>query len=533
MIDPELLEKFYTKVFSVPRKRITVSIALVTIVIASYLNGTSSKIFFVERYFFVGLSILISLMLVSRFLVSAFNSRRLFFLALFFLIFTEFFDFLAVQTGNEEIIVVAPASSAFIISTVLFFTSKRFSFFAPLAILLLVYPAAFLFSYQANHRFLAYLITSLAGIGMSFLFLKYLDKKFGRVEILPLLKKFLWYWLTNEEDELEREFEKYSKEFEGKYAKVKIGDVVLHAANVHPGPLRNLGGSKLVKKVMTKKKNVFLHAASMHSENPISVKELEKLVDKENYEEVKAKKPYRIEGKRFWVKVYPFSDFSLVIVHGKNYMDDLPFELQAVAEKVYGNCVLIDSHSCYGKELGVEDILEIEELFKAKESEEAELSYHYDELFVETESICSKVAVLLLNYSGEKHAIVVFDSNNVSCHVRNEVLKIFEERGYDADVLSTDNHEKTGVSPRKSYKAVGEEEKFLLEFFKKVLEEASFEKAHPQVMVEKFRVKVMGREFFEDLERAFKEIGEKAMYLFFFLMFLNPLLAYVLARIII
>ncbi len=533
MIDPELLEKFYTKVFSVPRKRITVSIALVTIAIASYLNGTTSKVFFVERYFFIGLSILVSLLLTSKFLTSAFNSRRLFFLALFFLIFTEFFDFLAVKTGNEEIIVVAPASSAFIISTVLYFTSKRFSFLAPLAILLLVYPAAYLFSYQAEHRFFAYLSTSLLGIFTSFIFLKYLDKKFGRVEVLPLLKAFLWYWLTNDSKELLREFERCSTEFEGKYVKVKIGDVVLHAANIHPGPLRDLGGSKFVRTVMAKERNVFLHAASMHSENPISLKELEDFVSFEEFERVEVRKPYKVEGENFWVKVYPFSNFSLVIVHGKKYMDDLPFELQNVAEKVYGNCILIDSHSCHGRELGVEDVLEIGRLFKKVDTNVCDLSYFYDELFVETESICSKVSVLLLDYSGEKHALVVFDSNNVSCDLRNEIIELFERKGFDVDVLSTDNHEKTGVSPRKSYKAVGGEDRFVLQFLKSALERAKFERGEVGLFVRNFKTRVMGREFFENLERAFREVGERAMYLFFLLMFLNPLAALLLASLII
>lgn len=530
MIDPEVLEKFYTKVFSVPRKRISAGIGIVTILIASYLNGISSRTFFAERYFFVGLSILALLLLASKFMESAFTSRRLFFLALFFLIFTEIFDFIAIKTGREEIIVVAPASSAFLISTVLYLTSRRPSFLGTFVLLLALYPITYVFSFRAEHRFLAYLISSLAGVLASKLFLKYLDKRFGIVEVLPLFKSFLWFWLTGDSRDIVREFDKYGEDFEGRFVKLRVGDVTIHVANVHPGPLRMLGGSKLVKEIMSRERNVFFHAASMHSENPIDVREIERLIDEDEFVKVTPRRPYRVEGKRFWLKVYPFGDFSFVIVHGREYMDDLPFEIQGLAESVFGDCILIDSHSCHGRELEVRDILEIVELFKKKSSEETHLRYFYDEIYFETEAICSKVSVLLLDYSGDKHAIVVFDSNNVTCKLRNEIVSLFSREGYDVDVLSTDNHEKTGVSPRKGYRAAGDKEReVVIDFLKKAIRSARFSEAECYLSVKTFRTRVMGEQFFKDLEKAFREIGEKAMYSFLALMVLNPLLAYLLA----
>ncbi|MFP3947080.1 MAG: hypothetical protein ACLFVI_09285, partial [Archaeoglobaceae archaeon] len=65
MIDNHSMERFYSKMFTTPEKRISVTIGLVTITLASIINGITSEVFFAQRYFFIGLFVIICF-LISR-----------------------------------------------------------------------------------------------------------------------------------------------------------------------------------------------------------------------------------------------------------------------------------------------------------------------------------------------------------------------------------------------------------------------------------------------------------------------------------
>ena len=546
MIDRELLERFYTKIFSIPKKRLSVAIGIISIILASILNGIAGKAFFAQRYFFIGLAFIIALFILRPVVGAAYNSRRIFFLSLILLIGVEVFDFIVIHLSAFDLIVVAPASLTFFLVLVLYFTSRAqywHILLASILMLLLVYPVNHFYSFQAPHRLTAYLIAVLAGALFSFTYMHYIDRNIGGIAIKELLRGFILFWLTSDASHFEKELEKYGVEKKGAVRCLSIEDVRIVSSTFHPGPIRNIGGGSLVASFL-ERYDMYLHSASKHEDNPVSGEEVRKIVSSAMCGELRLApfKPFSIEGKRYRLHVFPFDHATLLILDGKHATDDLPSGLNDVAGKYFTNPVLCEAHNCHveGFEVSAEDILEIEELFERAselESEEARLEYTFHSTGAESQSLCGHISFLLLKYSSnsgesensEKYGILLLDSNNVERELKQKIEEFGNERGVRIIVASTDNHAKTGVSPKIGYKPAGLDDwgtvrDFLEEALEKEVKRAEKIGYGSNEVV----ARVMGRRFFESVERAFREIGETAIYLFLILSSLNVVLTILL-----
>jgi|Deesub1362A_J573_1020465.scaffolds.fasta_scaffold00308_8 putative membrane protein len=560
MIDQELIEKFYSKFFTIPRKRITVSIGLATIALASLLNGTVSKSFFAQRYLFIGLGLIICIFIAAFALKMALNSRRIFFLSLFILIFVEIFDFIVIHIiNNFNLIIMAPATMAAGLTLILFFTSESSEIRTAIisaSILIAIYPVNFIFSFEAPHRFLSYFITIIVGIFFAFLFVKYIDRNYGGINIKKILRSFLLFWLTSEPSYFEKELFKTSLNKKGWVRCLKVGDVRLVSTSFHPGPLRNIGGAMLVGKILnTIENSIYLHSPAKHDSNPTSAADVEKIVEALNCEfpdefsnKTAPYKPIEVEGEKFTLKIFPFDGVKLLFISGRKAIDDIPEDVYRLAEEILGECMIVDCHNCHKSnyEVTSEDLVEIKELVEKASKHELRriknLRYFFFKRKIETANTCGHIAMLLLDYDGERHALLMLDGNNVDCSFKNELESFFFENGYKGIITSTDNHAKTAISPKVGYMPVGSdraEREAILDFIGDCIRngirdiKAEFREVDEIGYSKKeVEVKVMGNNFFKYIERAFQEIGEKAMYLFFAVIILQLAVSILLGNLI-
>ncbi len=539
MVDTELLERFYSKIFTTPKKRITVTLGFITIALASILNGTVSKSFFAKRYFFVGLVVVMVLLLISRFIHLAFNSRRTFFLALLILIFIEVFDFFAIHLGHFELIVLSPASLSTLLTLVLYFTSKEdMKRIVPAVffLLFLIYPVDYIFSFNAPHRMLSYAISSVFGVILAVAYVRYLDRNFEGINIKEMLKSFILFWLTSNPDEFEEKLRKVGVKHRGFVKCLEINrEFRFINTAFHPGPMRNVGGAKLVGEVLKEKGNVYLHSATKHELNPSSERDVKEIVKSIycNCKKCLAEKPFKIEGKVYTLYCFPFDCVKLLILSGKSVTDDLPPFLNEYAEKLMGEVILCECHNAYGEfvkvDKAVEDVTKLIEKASRIKSERVEMECCFSEIKLETDDVCGYVKAVLLNY-GKKYCILMVDGNNMLLSFRKELERVAEEKGVELIVLTTDNHSKTGISPKVGYKPVGSDrrDRKIIEFLKDFLSKNTHGVTDIRYGRRDVEVVVMGKKFFEGIEKGFRELGEKALYLFWTMIFAEMLLTAIL-----
>ncbi len=539
MIDQNILEKFYSKIFSVPKKRVSIAIGLTTIILASYLNGISGKSFFAMRYFFIGLALITLLILAGKVMRSGFNSRRIFFFALFMLILIEIADVITIHLIDPELIVVSPSAIAFILTIGLYFTSERFNYFAPLMVLALLYPIDYFFSFSVPHRSVAYALSSVSGVFLGYIFISFLSGRAGNIVVADILRDFVLYWLKGDSKIFERRLKLYSRMSSGKVFSIKLNEKSIFVPEFHPGPFRDVGGSKLVKLAL-QKHDMFLHGVSGHDKNPTTTEDVMRILNTEmDSQECSPLKPYSVHGKKFWVKIYPFECFSLIIIHGKDKMDDLPSQVREYAETFFVNPVVVDAHSAYEErfEMSPADMAEIYSLIRKageiKPEKVEDFRICFRSMDVENERLCGKLSILLMKFDGEKHGILMVDSNNMRTELRDWIIEIAKKEKIELDVVTTDNHSKTGVSPKIGYEPSDMRDAEIIQNFLEDSFRCNFENAKVIFGGGEASVMVMGEEFFRDIETAFKKYGEKGIYLFGVFSCLNYITAFALSSIII
>ena len=520
MIDPNLIEKLSSKIFTVPKKRVSASIGLLSIILATYLNGVP---FF--RYISIGVALLALLLIAGKAMDSGFNGKRIFFFALFLLTLIELVDFIAVHLLDRGIIILSPTAVGFVLSVVLYFTSERFNFLIPFLIVLSLFPLN-----GTLDGFGIYAVSASIGILLSYPFIKFFNRNVGRINVAEITRSVALCWLDNPKI-FERMLSKLSERRCGRVFLIKANDVKIFAPEFHPGPFRDVGGSKLVEESL-KRYDMFLHAVSDHTSNPATEEDVRKIVDNVfDFVEAKPKKPFCVEGEKFRLKVYPFDRFNLLIIHGKEAIDDLPSKIRELAEDFFHNPIVVDAHNAHknGYVLSTSDILELYTLFKRASkirTDFCHLEIYFERENYSSETVCGNVSFLLMRFDGEEHGILMVDSNNMEVDLRNELEKLSR---INLDIVTTDNHLKTGVSPRVGYKPAGKKDfEFLSSFLRKCLENAKFDKAKVLFGFKDVCVNVMGEKFFRESEEILRKFGERSLYLFFLLSFLNGLISLLL-----
>jgi putative membrane protein len=226
-----------------------------------------------------------------------------------------------------------------------------------------------------------------------------------------------------------------------------------------------------------------------------------------------------LEGRNYILKVFPFESVNLLIFSGKNATDDMSIILNEKAEMYFGQSILVEAHNAYSKDFEVSKyFFELEELLKnasLTSTPACKLQYSFFKEKVETGNICGYLALLLLKYSESLHGVLMLDGNNIDKNFRDELERFCKEKGIEITVISTDNHSRTAISPKISYKPIGDKEdrKAVYEFLEKALKNLKFEEAVVGYSKSELTAKVMGREFFKEVEKAFMVLGEKSLYL--------------------
>ena len=543
-MDQSVFERMYSKVFTIPKKRISATLGIITIVFASLQYGLARE-FFARRYIALGLILIILILILGRTIRLAFNGRRTFFLALLILISIEIFDFIAFHFGTPYLISLTPALISSFLTIILYFLSEASEdrvYAVSLIMILLIYPFNYRYSFDAPSRLDFYILTftyifiASVGVFLGYLYIRFLDRDFG-FNLKDLLRSFTLSWLTSNPAYVEKEFDGTGMIKKGWIRCLSIGDVKIISDSFHPGPFGNVGGAKLVKRILDMGNTMYLHSASTHGENIVSGEEAEKLMDSItcNCKELRAMKPYEVESKKFKITVFPFDSFRLMIVSGKNAIDDIPPEVQEFADK-FGDVLVCDGHNSYKKGYDVtpDEVEEIKSLIEKAtgiETEESTVMYSFSKRKVDTTNICRYLALLILDYEGEKYAVFMIDSNNIEKTFRLRVERFLEDKKVKAIVISPDDHAKTGILPKVGYEPAGADKsdvRAVFDFLKGIDFKNVKEKGKISYCKKDVKAKVIGSAFFENLERAVIQMGGKAMFLFFLIIFLQLTIAVIL-----
>lgn len=339
------------------------------------------------------------------------------------------------------------------------------------------------------------------GIFLGILFIFLMNKEFYGYNLRECFKSFLLSWLTNDPKYFEKVLIDRAVEVEGIVRCLNIGRARIVTTSFHPGPLRNIGGAKLVEMINSLENTFYLHSPTDHSLNPASVRDVMKIVSSIKCSEKKLNpmKPFEIDGENYILTVFPFDKLRLIFVSGKECIDDLPREINV------RDAIIIDAHNAHCKkfEPNVDELKSLIERSLNIETEYCNLRYFFKKFDIETNSICGSFTILVLDYNFEKFAIIVFDGNNVKLEFRKEIERFCKERGFKAIVVSTDNHSKTVITTKFTYLPVGSDDRDRVVF--KYLEECLNKKTEECEVFfgeKKVSVKVVGENFCKFVDRA-------------------------------
>ncbi|MEM0214613.1 MAG: DUF2070 family protein [Archaeoglobaceae archaeon] len=435
-----------------------------------------------------------------------FNLKRVLFLSIL----------VAVLSFSSFIISGSFSGSFFLFLAVIYFCSERG--FIPAVLVsaipfLIVEPSSFFVIFISSVLF--------------YIYLKLMDVKIKNSTMREFVESFVRFWLTNEPRYAEEILIKNSEVFSGRVRCIKINEFKLISTDFHPGPFRNVGGAKLVDSLGLPE-GVYLHSPSSHERNPVSKEEVEKIRSALNFDwiEIFPFRPFELESDNFKVFCLPFDKIKLIFVSGKKRLDDF-----VINSKNF----VVDCHNAnFFGDLTIDEIKEIEKLVRIAENTNSEpISEVYGafiKINAETESISRYVSAILLDYGFVRYVIVVFDSNNVLPEFREIVEKKFLEIGFKAVVCSTDNHAKTGINIKESYKPAGAvaEDSELLKILLERCKNPEYEKLSFSYGESVVSVKVLG-----SLKDKIEEVANKAgryVYLFFIFVFISWLLAIMIPK---
>lgn len=465
-------ERIYKKLFKIPEEKKLIPAFFALLLVMSLLDF--SAILFTAL---VLVTIVISIKLIGL----KFNTRRVLFLTMLI----SLLGFVSLKAFGSF------SGSFFLLLTVFHFCSER-----GLLPSVLVSSIPFLIL----EPFSAPII--MISAFLFFLYLRSLNWGLD-LNLREYVESFVRFWLTNDPRALERTLAKDSELFEGRVRCMKIGDVKLISTDFHPGPFRNLGGSKLIE-LIDSPDSLYLHSPSTHTRDPATEEDV--MIIKNalrcSSEKIVAMKPFTIEGKNFSVFCFPFDKIKLLFVSGKKRIDDFI---------VNSPNFVVDCHNAnfYGElsEEEVEEIAELVDRAEKIESERTDLKYGFLKIYFSSDSIVNYVAVLLLDYGTAKFAIVVFDSNNVELEFREKVEQKFSQIGYKTIVCSTDNHLKTGTKVRESYKPAGacREDYEVLDKLLEKCKKLELTKAELSYSETKVEVRVLGK-----ILETLKKVEERA-----------------------
>lgn len=371
------------------------------------------------------------------------------------------------------------------------------------------------------------IFTLVISAALFYIYLEIISVKIKNSSMREFVENFVKFWLTNEPKYAEEILVKNSEIFEGRVKCLRLNDFKLISTDFHPGPFRNVAGAKLVN-LLNSPQSVYLHSPSSHERNPVSEEDLMNIRNALRCDgvELEPRRPFKLESENFIVFCFPFDKIKLIFVSGKKKIDDFIVESREF---------VVDCHNAnFFGELDAGQIREIEELVRKAEKISSErvdcVKGSVIKISAETESISNYISAILLDYGFAKYAIVVFDSNNIELNFRKLVEQKFQEMGFIPVVCSTDNHSKTGINVKESYKPAGEsyEDIKLLDQLIEKCKTAKFEDLSFRYGESLVKVRILG-----SVRKEIEALAERAgMYvnLFFILIFLSWLLSVMISK---
>ncbi|MEM2726883.1 MAG: DUF2070 family protein [Archaeoglobaceae archaeon] len=373
------------------------------------------------------------------------------------------------------------------------------------------------------------IVAVLTSAVLFYVYLRCMDVRLKNSSMREFVESFVKFWLTNEPKYAEEILIKNSEIFEGRLKCLKMNDFRLVSTDFHPGPFRNVGGAKLVD-LLNSPNSVYLHSPSTHDRNPVSEEDLIKIREAFRCDDVELKpmRPFELESKNFKAFCIPFDKQKLIFVSGKRRLDDF-----IVGSKNF----VVDCHNAnFFGDLEADEIKEIEELVRRAENTISdpvnELKGSFVKISAETDSISKYVSAILFDYGFVKYALVVFDSNNVDPDFKDLVERKFHEIGFRAIVCSTDNHSKTGINVKESYKPAGacRDDFELLEKLIENVKTAKFDVLNFRYGESTVKVRILG-----SLRKEIEDLAGKAgkyVYLFFILVSLSWFISVIISKVI-
>ncbi|WP_202318588.1 DUF2070 family protein [Archaeoglobus neptunius] len=466
-------ESLYYKLFSIPKPKVMVSLSVSIAILLSLIQF---------KILLLWLAIFFTSVLGIKLVKLKFELKRISFLAIF----------ISVLTTPSLLLKGNVAATSFILFLTYYFCSEKK--FPALSLGFVPYILV-----DASVQTAVLLAISLA---LTLIYLRILDITVGKVNIRDFVESFVLFWLTSDARYMETFLSRYSEDFEGRVRCLSLDGYRIISTDFHPGPFRNVGGARMVE-ILSNPNGVYLHSPTSHTRNPVNSDEVRKIAAslRCSDEILKPLKPFRVEGENFEVFCMPFDKLKIMFVSGKRRIDDFV---------MHSDNIVIDCHNAHENDYdpNMEDIEEISRLVKIAEEKGSdpveEFKFAVVKMRAESESICGYVSAVLMNCDGESYAIVIFDSNNIDLVFRKHVEKLFRDIGYTAIVTSTDNHAKTGIRARQSYRPAGgcEEDWKIAEMLVNKCRNVSLSSGEWRYGESRVRIKVMGEKLLKDAEVA-------------------------------
>ncbi len=324
--------------------------------------------------------------------------------------------------------------------------------------------------------------------------------------------------------------------------------------NIHTGPLKSIGSSSLISYLSRKFNHelkvplVYLHGVGSHELDVVTRQDLERIVDSvvstfkndllDNDKDVNTVfyKPVQRRNNGIRVTTLPINDKIITIISRENKAsDDIPLNVfNKVKNEIDNNLIIVDAQNHYSQDNSwtnddIENLKMILKNIKFEKCSDYKLGISKipaDNFGDQYEIGSNGVDVIIVQCDDIKELIVIFDGNNIVDELVEKIKEKFKNTFNIIEVLTTDNHELTGVGRGRGYRLVGESiphEHILntiANYVEKTLKKLQAPKTNYRKIVIK-NVKVLGEEGFERLRKiAMKSV--KAIPIFVLVMFILP-----------
>jgi putative membrane protein len=473
-------------------------------------------------YIGFGGTLFLIFLLVDRTVI---NPRRSYHIAVVSTLFVAFFD-LIFQKPALSFSLVGATISATVLQSL---KCKMPTYSLPLAVSSLVY-------YLMGEYYL--LVVSLSYIAVLQIMRIMINKMARGLDAMCMFSSFI-YAVFAEDDILENAFREL-----GKVEAVPLhiytigGRHVVVVSDFHPGPFRHIGGGMLVDYLNNEIEKMgyrftFLHGVGSHERDPVTRDSVKRIVDA-----VKSalasmhngSPPSGVRSVKLEIGDVRVVGFSIgttphlaIVSRVESASDDIPTWVSRRVDA--GDYILVDAQNKFD---GVvhwreEDVVSLSKGLKALHEANACRSFrigvgkvyaqHLDPLGYEIGP--AGISAIVNDCDGARGLLIVFDGNNLDSTLYQQLIKIYEARGYEVvEVVTTDTHRATGVGLGRGYRIVGERinHSRIIELVDKAVSEAEESLAPMPVAYKRVEVvaEVLGEEGFRKIQHAvriYKKVG--------------------------